>query len=159
MENNWLNEIAGKNQVQAITAMNDKTERFGLMLTEEDAKLLVENRKQSLLMQQRVEFGVGILPKLIFTFCDSPNIDQDNYVDTLISLQEIFYRCKNESLDELTDDELLEYMKSAFDGVCQGSLEYLEDTALESITREVREQGKNFFKNYRLKGSEPEDEL
>ena len=33
---------------------------------------------------------------------------QENYADTLMRLQDIFYLYKNESLDELTDDELLE---------------------------------------------------
>ena len=30
---------------------------------------------------------------------------QENYADTLMRLQDIFYLYKNESLDELTDDE------------------------------------------------------
>lgn len=42
---------------------------------------------------------------------------------------------KNESLELVTDDELLEFMKEQFDGVCQGSLDYLEDTSLEDYAR------------------------
>ncbi|MDY2590150.1 MAG: DUF6323 family protein [Agathobacter sp.] len=37
-----------------------------------------------------------------------------DYVDTISGLQEIFYLYKNESLDVLTDDELLEFMNSSF---------------------------------------------
>ena len=48
---------------------------------------------------------------------------QENYADTLMRLQDIFYLYKNESLDELTDDELLEYMKEKFDGICAGDLD------------------------------------
>jgi len=83
--------------------------------------------------QQRVEFGEGILPRLIFTFCDSPHIYQQNYVETLLRLQDIFYLYKNECMDELTDDELLDFMKKAFDGECEGSLDYLEDHLLWTI--------------------------
>ena len=113
----------------------------------------MERRKEDLKEQQRIEFGEGILPKLIFTFCDSPYIYQDNYVDTIIRLQEIFYSYKNEVMDELTDDELLDFMKKAFDGECKGSLEYLEETALEQYARNVRKEGESFFgKYYKIRG-------
>ena len=67
--------------------------------------------------QQRVEFGESILPKLIDTFYDAPYISQSSYPDTCIRLQEIFYLYKNETMDEMTDDELLEFMKEQFDTV------------------------------------------
>ena len=152
-EKDLLELLTGQNQIQRVMEMNQKTEMFGLVLSQEDAKVLVERKKESLKEQQRVEFGEGILPKLIFAFCDSPYIYQENYVDTLISLQEIFYLYKNESMDELTDDELLAVMKEAFDGECKGSLEYLEDTSLEKFARNIRREGNSFLeKNYVIKG-------
>lgn len=137
-ETNWFELLSDRNQVQQLMEMNQKTQHFGLALTEEEAKLIVENKKESLKEQKRVEFGETILVKLIDTFCDSPYISQRDYADTLMRLQEIFYLYKNESLDELSDDELLEYMKKAFDGICQGSLEYLEETVLEEFARIIR---------------------
>ena len=53
---------------------------------------------------------------------------------------------KNESMDILSDDELLEYMKDRFDGECGGSLDNLEESVLDEYAREVREQGENFLK-------------
>ena len=144
-EKEWLTLLSGKNQLQKVMDMNAKTERFGLSLTEEDAKMLVEKRLESLKEQQRVEFGEGILPKLIFTFCDSPYLDQGNYADIIAQLQEIFYLYKNESMDELSDDELLSLMKEAFDGECQGSLDFLQETVLEKYARKIRSDGRNFF--------------
>ena len=85
-----------------------------------------------------MEFGGGVFQKLIYAFCDSVYIRQDNYADTLASLQDIFYLYKNESMDILTDDELIELMREAFDGECEGSLEYLEETCLEQIARAIR---------------------
>lgn len=148
-ERDFLELLSERNQIQAIVEMNQKTERFGLMLTEEDAKMLAESRKTELREQRRVEFGEGILPKLIFTFCDSPYIAQEDYVDTIARLQEIFYLYKNESMDELTDDELLEFMENAFNGECKGELEYLEGTVLEAFARNIRSEGKSFFKGVR----------
>lgn len=144
-------------QIQKLVETNEMTRTFGLALTEEDAKLLAERRVETLKEQQRVEFGDGILPRLIFAFCDSPYIDQENYVDTISRLQEIFYLYKNESMDELTDDELIELMKDAFDGECEGSLEYLEETALEDFARSIRREGKSFLgRHYRIRGYDDE---
>lgn len=136
---------SGKNQIKTITNCNQYTEKFGIRLSEQEALELVTCRKHSLKEQERVEFGEGILPKLIFAFCDSPYIYQDNYVDTIAMLQDIFYLYKNEALDELTDDELIEYMKQSFEGVCQGSLEYLEDTCLEKFARMIRNNSYGFI--------------
>lgn len=137
-EKEWLEVLSGKNQIQKVVDMNQKTERFGLTLTEEDAKLLVERRKENLLEQRRVEFGEGILPKIIFYFCDSAYIYQGNYVDTLTCLQEIFYLYKNEMLDEISDDELLQFMKEQYEKICFGDLEYLEGTCLENFAQAIR---------------------
>jgi len=102
---------------------------------------LLKNKNAYLKGQERVEFGESILNKIIFTFCDSPFIYQDNYVEMIEGLTEIFYIYKNESMDELSDVELLEYMKGCFDGKCQGDLDYLEGTCLEAFCRNVRGKG------------------
>lgn len=137
-EKDWLDVVSGKNQVQAVVEMNRKTERYGLSLTEEEAGRLVAARRENLKEQQRVEFGEGILPKLLDIFCDSPYLTQNNYADTCMRLQEIFYLYKNETLDELTDDELLEFMREQFDAVCFGDLDYLEGTCLDIFSQAVR---------------------
>lgn len=46
MDGNTLVELLSeKNQIQKILEMNPKTERFGLVLGDEDVKLLLEKRK------------------------------------------------------------------------------------------------------------------
>ncbi|MBA4688333.1 MAG: hypothetical protein H2184_14355 [Candidatus Galacturonibacter soehngenii] len=130
-----------KNQLEQIIKCNDVTQKFGLRLSNKEGLELLKNKNDILKTQERIEFGEGILTKIIFTFCDSPFIYQDNYVEMIEGLTEIFYLYKNESMDELTDDELLAYMKSCFDGKCQGDLDYLEGTCLEAFCREIREKG------------------
>lgn len=137
-EKNWLQLMSEQNQLANVMETNRFTQKFGLSLSDEEAEILVMDRRESLHEQRRVEFGEGILPKLIFAFCDSPYIYQDNYVDTIGRLQDIFYLYKNESMDEATDDELIEFMKEQFEGECQGSLEHLEDTSLEQFARDIR---------------------
>lgn len=132
------NQVKVQKQLENLLACNEYTSKFGIQLSETEALELVEERKENLIRQERIEFGEGILTKLIFAFCDSPYIYQDNYVDTIQRLQEIFYLYKNESLDEWTDDELITFMKEQFDGKCQGDLDYLEDTSLEAFARKIR---------------------
>ena len=96
-----------KADLQRILRCNEKTGQYGLALTEKDARELMACREDSLKESRRVEFGESILPAVIETFCDSAYIHQDQYVEVLGQLQELFYMYKNESQDKLTDACLL----------------------------------------------------
>ncbi len=137
MEQDWM-ALLWQEQIGKVIETNQTTERFGLSLSEQDAQLILDERRNSLKEQRRVEFGGGIAPKIIYEFCDSSYINQSNYVDTVIRLQEIFYLFKNEMEDELTDDELLHLMKEQFENLCFGDLEYLEGTCLANFAQAVR---------------------
>ena len=85
-----------------------------------------------------LEWGRSILPEIVKKFCASPYVNQNNYVDTLLRLQEIFFCYKNEMLDEISDEELLQFMQEQFDSVCFGDLDYLEGTCLEIFAQAIR---------------------
>lgn len=126
---------------QAMTELRDcnyLTGKYGLKLSESQITNLVTQRFEVLQSTGRVEFGAGVLPKLIEAFCDSVYITQENYEESIATLQELFYYYKNESLDTLSDDELIDFMRSNFDGPCQGSVDYLGDTSLETLCRNAR---------------------
>ena len=137
LEGNWM-VLLQQNQLKSVMAANQKTERHGLVLSEQDAELILEEKNNVLREQRRVEFGEGITARIIDEFCDSDFIDQNNYVQTVIRLQEIFYLYKNEMNDEITDDELLHFMKEQFEDICFGDLEYLESTCLANFAQAVR---------------------
>ena len=138
MDNNWLELLSDTNQLATVMETNQYTEQFGFTLSEQDAQLILDNRKAALRTQQRIEFGEGIVPKIIREFCDSPYIDQNTFAETIIRLQEIFYEYKNEMNDEITDDELLHLMREQYDELCFGDLEYLESTCLAAFAQAVR---------------------
>ncbi|MDR2899246.1 MAG: DUF6323 family protein [Clostridiales bacterium] len=132
---------AGLVQKQAISDVincNSFTQQFGLALTPEQAAVLVETRFTSLKNNGRVEFGGGVIDKIIMEFCDSPYISSHNYAETLNELTDMFYLFKNETMDLITDDELIKFMKKSFDGICQGSLELLSGRELYRLSHNLR---------------------
>lgn len=142
----WADE---KKQIAAVLETNEYISRFGLSLSEQEAAFLVKSRYETLKEQHRVEFGESILPKIIFAFCDSCYVDCQSFAETTERLQEIFYLYKNEALDELTDDELLDFMREKFDSECEGSLEYLEETVLDEFARNVRKYTRKYIGRYK----------
>ena len=123
---------------------NELTIEYGLTLHEEDVKEIIETRNVALEKSGRIEFNGQIINKIIITFCDSPYISQYNYSDTINELVEIFYNYKNETLDYISDDELIEIMKEYFDNYCQGSLELLEGKVLYKIADNIRNGVKDY---------------
>lgn len=111
--------------VSELLECNEITSRYGLRLEQPQAFRLAEVRKQSLSSNGRIEFGGGMLRKLVITFCDSPYLSQTEYADTLGALTDLFFYYKNESLDAINDTDLLNFMKQHFDTDCQGSIELL----------------------------------
>ncbi len=135
---NALSSLIQKQAVDEIVKCNDFTFRFGLTLSHQDALELVETRTFSLKGNGRIEFSGGVIEKIIKEFCDSPYISRHNYVETLHDLIEIFYYYKNETLDLLSDDDLIKLMKNSFDSKCQGSLELLSGRELNKMARNLR---------------------
>ncbi len=133
-----------RQELSELMERNEESVQFGLVLTQEEAGELVACRNESLRKWGRVEFGKGILDKLVQVFCDSPYLNQDNYLETLKQLQEVFYEFKNETQDQMTDDELLNFMREQLEEVCGGDVDYLESTCLDRLGAGVRAGYKGF---------------
>jgi len=126
--------------IRELAACNRMSERYGLTLAPGQMRSLAERRSEALRNTGRVEFGGGILRALIYTFCDSPDLRQEDYEATLTELQDLFYWFKNETGDNLSDDELLHAMRAVFDRA-HGALERLVDTPPEMLYRIARGEG------------------
>lgn len=124
--------------VDEVLRCNRFTARYGLVLSENDAKELVQWHTQSLQGHGRVEFGHGTITKIIRAFADSPFILQSNYADILSDLIEGFYYAKNETFDQIGDDDLVAWMRSRFNGPCQGSIDLLFGRELDALIRSIR---------------------
>lgn len=135
---NVSTSLIEKQAVAEIVRCNDTTFRYGLTLSRQEAMELVGTRTLSLKINGRIEFGGGVIEKIIKEFCDSSYIYKQNYVETLNELIDIFYYYKNETLDLISDDELIQFMKNAFEGKCQGSLELLSGRELDELAHNLR---------------------
>lgn len=110
---------------EELQKCNQISETYGLSLSEEQMELVIKNRFETLKQTGRIEFGEGVVKKLVYEFCDSPYIVQEEYADVLMELQEMFYLLKKETMEQLTDDELICAMGLVFAYSC-GSLEFLQ---------------------------------
>lgn len=139
MEESYLEIVNKRKQIEItnIKKCNEYTSQYGLVLSDNQISNLLERRKETLKETGRIELRVGIIDKLIKEFCDSPYINQENYAETLYELIEIFYEYKNETIDLITDDELIEFMKKSFDGIAGGDLEYLSGTVMYRMRKNL----------------------
>lgn len=133
---------------EEIFSCNKDTAAYGLALSAQQAIALAETRMNSLKKTGRIEFGGTVPQKLIAAFCDSPYISQLNYEETLHELIDLFYEFKNDTLDVITDNELIEFMKKAYNEGCHGSLELLSGRELTQLARHIHE--KHSFNSFQL---------
>lgn len=114
-----------------ILLCNEDTKKYGLTLTKSQALALTKTRTTALKENKRIEFGNGMVDKLIMAICDSPYISQAIYEDTLHEMIALFYDLKNNTWDQISDHDLIEFMKTAFNGCCHGSMELLMEKSME----------------------------
>lgn len=116
--------------VDKLLACNEEIGKYGLALTEQQALTLIQMRTDALKETKRIELNGGVVDKLILAFCDSPYIEKDTCEGILHELISLFYESKNNTWDTVSDDDMIEFMKEAFNGRCHGSLELLSGEAL-----------------------------
>lgn len=135
----YLDIVNKRKQIEItnIEKCNKITSKYGLVLSNKQILGLLEKRKETLKATGRVEFRGGVIEKIIKEFCDSPYINKENYESTLYELIDIFYEYKNETMDLTTDDELIDFMKKSFDGICKGDIEYLAGTIMYQMREKL----------------------
>jgi len=97
--------IVAKNELLKI---NDKSSAYGLILTPEDVEEIIKSRGYSLKNYGRIDLNMDVTKKLINRIYTSQYTDKDDYVEIINDLQDIFYYLKNETLDEISDNEIID---------------------------------------------------
>jgi hypothetical protein len=148
-----LDALQKQSEIYEIIKSNEESMQYGLRLSEKHVLDIVETRNYVLKSYGRIELGGDIINKIIKAFCRSQYINQVDYALIINELVETFYYIKNETLDLVTDDELIDLMKDYFNNSCVGSIELLQGRELENFARSIRYD----FSDYRLYGQNEED--
>lgn len=148
---NSLNSQLKETYAGELLKCNEKTKEYGLVLTAEDAIKIIEARSHALQSYGRVELGIEVTGELIEAFCTSTFINEENYIDMINELNEIFYYMKNETEDKLGDEKLIGIMKEHFEEISKGSIDQLKST-LEAFAQDFRKKAQ--IKELSEKGDE-----
>lgn len=126
-----VNKAANEQRiVNEILACNRSTKQYGLSLNEAQALALVQTRSNVLKETKRIEFGTGIIDKLVLAFEDSPHVTQDTFEEILHDVIGLFYELKNNTWDQIPDAKLIAFLEKSFDDGCHGSVELLSGEAM-----------------------------
>ena len=133
-----LNSNLQITQENEILDLNEKSQIYGLTLNKEDVKEIINSRDNTLKNYGRIELDIGITKMIIENLYKSQYTDKDDYVYAINDLHEVFYYLKNETLDQISDIEIIEIIDEVYNN-CSGRIDI------------VQEKCEEFAKSYRLK--------
>lgn len=130
--------LYGNDQVNInnLINMNEITKDKGLVLSQKEIMMLIENKNNTLKDIGRVEIGKSIIDDIIYIFYDSNYIDSSNYFDTINELINVFYMYQDKFSDYLVDEEIVKYMSDCFNEV-GGSLELLSSVSFDELNTRI----------------------
>ena len=123
--------IVAKNELLKI---NDESSAYGLILTPQDVEEIIKSRGYSLKNYGRIDLNMDVTKKLINKIYTSQYTDKDDYVEIINDLQDIFYYLKNETLDEISDNEIIDIIVEFYEktsGRIENIQNLIEKFALE----------------------------
>lgn len=120
-----LSNLSLNSEKNKLIECNKFLNEYGLSLSMKDIDSIVERRTLALKNNKRIELDGGIIDKVIREFFDSPYISNDDFIETITEIIELFYYYKNETNDSISDDDLLKLMRKYFDDFAHGDLDYL----------------------------------
>lgn len=91
-----------------ILKINEESSVYGLILTSENVEEIIKSRGYSLKTYGRIDLNMDVTKKIINKIYISQYTDKDDYVEIINDLQDIFYYLKNETLDKISDNEIID---------------------------------------------------
>lgn len=91
-----------------ILKINEESSVYGLILTSENVEEIIKSRGYSLKTYGRIDLNMDSTKKIINKIYISQYTDKDDYVEIINDLQDIFYYLKNETLDKISDNEIID---------------------------------------------------
>lgn len=129
--NEWMMQANEQQCLNELLAQPE--EEAALTLTGAQALQLLETRREALHREGLVEWGEGILPQLAKRFEQSAYLDRQTYAESLERLAALFYHCRAQAGERVTDEQILELLSTRFEGICGGDFERLEELTQEFL--------------------------
>lgn len=139
---NLLDPFSKDKESLDLLEANHELKRNNFALTASDAAEILTARSYTLTNQGRVEFNLSVTKALLKRLSVSDYITQENFVDTVNDLYEIFHLIKNITSDYVGDDEVLDAIMNFYNGACGGSAELLAGKGVEKILQNYEQKRK-----------------
>ena len=140
-----LENISVRPIEKELLELNEVSEKYGLVLSEDDARSLSAMRNRSITENERVEIGSGAVGEIVKKFCTSRYVTNENYAYILEEVTYLFYFIKTETDDKISDGALIDELFGRFELECRGDIDTLESREAERIIRKVN-SGDNYRK-------------
>ena len=125
-----LNSNLQITQENEILDLNEKSQIYGLTLNKEDVKEIINSRDNTLKNYGRIELDISITKMIIENLYKSQYTDKDDYVYAINDLHEVFYYLKNETLDQISDIEIIEIIDEFYNN-CSGRIDIVQEKCEE----------------------------
>lgn len=123
----------------SVISANINGEKRGLVLTSDDAAMLINAEKNALSENHLFRFGDSALIKLTECFSQSTFLSPEDYALSLARLEELFFLVRAETDNRISDDDIIYSMFFFFERRCQGSFDILESRDLPKISKMLYE--------------------
>ena len=115
-------------QKNEILNLNERSQEYGLILTPDDVENIVKSRNHTLNSYGRIDLNMDVTKEIMEILYKSQFTDKDDYVEMINDLVEIFYFLKNETLDEISDKEIIEIIGEFYEET-RGRIDNIQDKA------------------------------
>lgn len=135
-----LKKMQQEVQIQSINEImqcNKVTSNYGIVISQKQALELMKVHQEIIQELGRMSVNYHVIKTLIIAFCNSAFINKYNQQEIFYELIEIFYYYRDALDTFISDEQIVSYMQCAYEGPCQGSLEYLGDAILEKIIDDI----------------------
>ena len=135
---NSLSKLQESNSISEIYKLNDDLKTHNLALSAKDAKDIIKTRNNVLKAQGRIELNLDVMKSIIKELGKSSYVNQDNLVETISDMYEVFHYVKNSTSDFLCDEEILKTIMFFYNTVYGGSVELIKGKGIEKIIDNFR---------------------
>ena len=125
-------------EAAGLLGTNAETVENGLILAPAQALELAQTHRRALDLCGRIEIGTDTVRKIIGAFRSSNYLWQEDYADVLNEAVEAFYELKNESEDNISDDDLIALLADAFERYKGALSPFLQSRELDHLLRALR---------------------